>query len=86
MQKDSEKSRKNWDVGQEIVGKYLRGEVAGSEKVSTALQACKVHVAMLATEANRETNILTAVKMVYDDPKEREKYIRASMPQMIEKK
>ena len=86
MQKDSEKSRRNWELGQGLVERYLKGELAGSEKVQTALQACKVHVAMMATEANRESNILTAVKMVYEDPKEREKYIRASMPQMIEKK
>jgi hypothetical protein len=41
---------------------------------------------MMATEANRETNLLTAVKMIYEDPKEREKYIKATMPIMIEEK
>lgn len=86
MKRDSEISRKNWEKGQEIIGKYLNGEIQGSDKVSIAMQACKTHTAMMATESNRETNILTAVKMVYDDPKEREKYIKATMPQMIEKK
>jgi hypothetical protein len=86
MQRDSERSRKNWELGQEIIGKYLKGEIAGSDKISISLQACKTHVAMMATESNRETNVLTAVKMVYEDPKERAKYIKATMPQMIEKK
>jgi hypothetical protein len=85
MERDSEKSRKNWDLGQDIIGKYLRNEIAGSEKVQTALQACKVHVGMMATESNRETNVLTAARMVLDD-KEREKYIKASMPKLLEKK
>jgi len=83
--RDSEKSRKNWDLGQDLVNKYLTGELKGSDKINIALQACKTHVAMMATEANRESNILVAAKMVYDDPKEREKYIKATMPKMLEK-
>lgn len=86
MKRDSDISRKNWEKGQEIIADYLSGKTPGSDKVSIAMQACKTHTAMMATESNRETNILTAVKMVYDDPKEREKYIKATMPQMIEKK
>jgi hypothetical protein len=84
--RDSEKSRRNWDLGQKIIGRYLKGEKVVDDQVKIALQACKTHVTMMATEANRETNLLTAVKMIYEDPKEREKYIKATMPIMIEEK
>jgi len=86
MQKDSERSRKNWDLGQEIVNKYLKGEISGSDKVKISMQACTQHARMIASEANHDTNRLIMARLVYDDPKEREKYIRASMPQVIEKK
>ena len=86
MQKDSEKSRKNWELGQEIVNKFLRGEIAGSDKVKISMQACTQHARMIASEANQDTNRLIMARLVYDDPKEREKYIKASMPQLIEKK
>jgi len=86
LMKDSEKSRKNWELGQEIIGKYLKGELAGSDKISIAMQASKTHVAMCATESNRETNFLTMAKMIIEDPKEREKYIKATMPRMLEGK
>ena len=84
--KDSEKSRKNWELGQELIGKYLLGQIAGSDKIQIALQVCKAHVAMMATESNKETNILTAAKMIYEDTKEREKYIKMTMPKMLESK
>ncbi len=83
---DSEKSRKNWDLGQEIIGEYLNGKIPGSDKVKIAMQACTQHARMIASEANHDTNRLIMARMVYDNPKEREKYIRASMPTMIEKK
>ena len=85
MQRDSEKSRKNWDLGQDIIAKYLKGEIAGSEKVKVSLQACTQHARMMASEANAETNKLIAARLIYDDPKERQKYIRATLPQMMEK-
>ena len=86
MSKDSEKSRKNWDLGQDLINKFLKGELAGSDKVKMAMQACTQHARMIASEANHDTNRLIMARMIYDDPKEREKYIKASMPQMIEKK
>ncbi len=86
MQKDSEKSRINWVLGQEILNKYLKGEIQGSDKIRIALQACNQHAKMIASEANHETNRLVAARLVYEDPKEREKYIKATMPKLLEGK
>ena len=87
MIRDSEKSRKNWELGHEIIGKYLRGEIEGTDKVKIAQTICTVHARMVASEANMETNRLVLGKMIYTDEKELKKYIQTSMPQMmIEKK
>jgi len=87
MIRDSEKSRKNWDLGNEIINKYLNGEIEGTDKVKVAQGACTQHARMVASESNMETNRLVLGKMIYTDEKELKKYIEKSMPQMgIEKK
>jgi len=87
MERDSVKSRKNWELGHEIISKYLKGEIEGTDKIKVAQTACTVHARMVASEANMETNRLVLGKMIYQDEKELKKYIEKSMPQMmIEKK
>ncbi len=87
MIRDSEKSRKNWELGNEIIGKYLRGEIEGTDKVKVAQSALTQHARMVASEANMETNRLILGKLIYQDEKELKKYVEKSMPQMmIEKK
>lgn len=86
MNRDSEITRPLAEEGGKIALKYLRGEIDGSEKVKWSFLAIGHHVRMKATEANDDTNRLGLVKLIYDDPKSRELYIRKSMPHMIEKK
>jgi hypothetical protein len=87
MQRDSEKSRKSWELGNEIIVKYLEGKIEGTDKIRVAQTACNIHARMVASEANMETNRLVLGKMIYSDEKELKKYIQSSMPQMmIEKK
>ncbi len=51
------------------------------------MAAVHAHVRMKATEANDDTNRLGLAKLIYNDPKARESYIKKSMPHMmIEKK
>jgi len=88
MIRDSEKSRKNWEMGNNIVGEYLEGKRDGGDKVNVAIQACKIHNAAVSAESHMETNRLILGKSIYQDEKELKKYIEKSMPQMmmIEKK
>ncbi len=87
MQRDSEKSRKNWDLGNELINKYLKGEIEGGDKIKVAQASCTIHARIMASEANMETNRLVLGKMIYSDEKELRKYIEKTMPQMmIEKK
>jgi len=83
--KDSEKSRVNWNLGQELIRKYLSGEVKGSDQISIALQACKTHGAMVATESSQVGNLLVATRMISENVKEREAYVKKSMPQLVVK-
>ncbi len=83
MNRDSEKSRKVWEAGMDILLKYAKGEIQGSDKVKIMLVACGHHRAMVASEANMETNRLILAKTIYGNPAEREKYIKAAMPQML---
>jgi hypothetical protein len=83
--KDSEKSRKNWELGQDILAQYLMGKSPGGDKVKIALQACNQHAKMIASEANHDTNKLVMARMIYQNPKELEEYIKKSMPKMLEK-
>lgn len=83
MKRDSEASRKNWDSGQEIIHEYLTGKREGTDMVKIAIAACGQHSRILASEANMETNRLVLSRLIYEDPAEREKYIRKSMPQMM---
>ncbi len=87
MKRDSEITRGMAEEGVEIVRKYLRGELEGSEKIRIALSAVQAHIKMKATEANDDTNRLGLAKLVYSDEKEMSSYIKKSMPHMmIEKK
>ncbi len=87
MKRDSEMTRAMAEEGTNIVTKYLRGELEGSEKIRIALSAVQSHIKMKATEANDDTNRLGLAKLVYSDEKEMASYIKKSMPHlMIEKK
>ncbi len=87
MKRDSEMTRPMAEEGSNIVLKYLKGEIDGSEKVKIALSAVQVHTKMKATEANDDTNRLGLAKLVYSDEKEMSAYIKKSMPHlMVEKK
>lgn len=86
MERDSEKSRKVWDAGTDVLHEYLTGKSQGSDKVKLAVVAMGHHARMVASEANMETNRLILAKMVYSNPKEKARYIKASMPQMLEEK
>jgi len=75
------------EEGAKIVLEYLKGTKEVSDKVKIAMASVHVHVKMKATEANDDTNRLGLAKLVYNDPKARETYIKKSMPHMmIEKK
>ena len=83
MSRDSELTRPLAKAGAAILLKYLEGKMAGNEQVKIALSSLQTHVKMMATEANDDTNKLGLAKMIYNDPKLREKYIRDTMPYMI---
>jgi len=88
MPRDSESSRKNWELGNQVVTKFLNSEESeATDKVKIAQQACSIHARMVASESNLEQNRLVLGKMIYSDEKELKKYVERSMPQMmIEKK
>lgn len=86
MKRDSEKSRKVWEAGTDVLHEYLTGKIQGSDKVKIAVTAMGHHARMIASEANLETNRLILAKMIYPSAEEKSKYIKASMPQMIEGK
>lgn len=81
--RDSEMTRPLAKKASELLLKYLEGKSPGTDQVRIALTTLQTHVKMMATEANDDTNKLGLAKMIYADPKLREKYIRASMPHMI---
>ncbi len=84
MNRDSEMTRPMAEEGSKIVLEYLRGgSKEAGDKVKIAMAAVHVHVKMKATEANDDTNRLGLVKLIYEDPKIREAYIRKSMPHMM---
>jgi len=87
MERDSMKSRKNWELGNDLIGDYLTGKREGGDKVNVAIQACKIHNAAVSAESHMETNRLILGQLIYQDEKELKEYIKKSMPQMmIEKK
>jgi len=83
MNRDSEMTRAMAEEGSKIVLEYLKGNKEGGDKVKIAMAAVHAHVKMKATEANDDTNRLGLVKLIYDDPKIREAYIKKSMPHMM---
>lgn len=87
MNRDSELTRPLAEEGSKIALKYFKGEIEGGEKVKLAFLAIGHHVRMKATEANDDTNRLGLAKLIYSDPKNRENYVKKSMPHlMLEKK
>ncbi len=87
MIRDSEKSRKNWEKANEMIFDVITEKRQYTDLAKFALQAGNLHAKIVASEANMETNRLVMGKMVYSDPEELKKYVKASMPQMmIEKK
>ena len=83
MIRDSEKSRKNWEKANEIIFDTITEKRQFTDLTKFTLQAANLHAKIMATEANMETNRLTMAKMIYSDPKELEKYVIKSMPQMM---
>ena len=87
MERDSMKSRKNWETAQELIGDYLTGKREGGDKIEVAIRVAGIHKGMVAAESHMETNRLILGKTIYSKPDELKKYMAASMPQMmIEKK
>lgn len=86
MERDSEKSRKNWDVAQVIIHEYLAGNRSGGDKVLIAIQASKIHNAAKQAESHMETNRLVLAKLIYEKPKEMEEYIKKSTPHLLVEK
>ena len=81
--RDSEMTRPLARKSSEILMKYLDGKIPGNDQIRIALASLQTHVKMMATEANDDGNKLGLAKMIYNDPKLRETYIRKSMPHMI---
>ena len=71
------------EEGSKIALKYLKGEIDGSEKVKFSFAAIIAHIKLKATEANDDTNKLGIIKLIYQDPKAREDYIKKTMPHML---
>jgi len=85
--RDSEMTRPLAEEATKIVLEYLKGNKEGGDKVKIAMAVVHAHVRMKATEANDDTNRLGLAKLIYNDPKAREAYVKKSMPHMmIEKK
>lgn len=85
--KESESITKSLaEAGSEIALKYLKGEILGSEKVKYSFAAILAHIKLKATEANDDTNKLGIIKLLYQDPKARENYIKKTMPYMLVEK
>jgi hypothetical protein len=75
------------EKGSRLVNDYFDGKIEGGEKVKMGAAMILAHIKLKATEANDDTNKLGIVKLLYQDPKIRENYIKKTMPHMlIEKK
>ncbi len=87
MERDSEKSRPNWEAAQKLIHDVLIEKRPFTDLMNFALHAAREHRGMVAAEAHLESNRLILGKLIYGDEKELKKYVEKSMPQMmIEKK
>ncbi len=87
MNRDSEKSRKNWEKANDMIFDVITEKRPYTDLAKFALQAGNLHAKIMATEANMETNRLIMGSKIYGDPAEMRKYVEKSMPHMmIEKK
>ena len=75
--------RENAQLGAVIVGKYLRGEEKGSDKIKIASMAISQLNKHEATKGNTDAIKFAVGRSVSKDAKELKEFIQASMPEYI---
>ena len=83
MDKLTEVLRENARLGAEIVGKYLRGEVKGSDQIKIGSMAISQLNRHEATKGNIDAIKFAVGRSVSENAKELKVFIQSSMPDYI---
>ena len=75
--------RENAKLGANIVGKYLRGEVKGSDQIKIGSMAISQLNRHEATMGNIDAIKFSVGRSISGDTKELKEFIRATMPEYI---
>lgn len=73
--------KKNAEKGAEIVGKYLNGEIGGSDKIKIASQAITQLCRHQATKGAIDTIKFGIGRSISADAKELRDYVKKNMPE-----
>lgn len=78
--------RENATVGAKIVGKYLRGEIKGSDQIKIASMAISQLNRHEATKGNIDAIRFAVGRSISVDQKELKQYVKANLPEYCEVK